>query len=120
MAKPAENVTTNTTDSEWNTVAEPYAPSWDFDQNPELIGTFVEHRVVEQDDLNKPGEKRDANVYEILAADTGEKVSVWGSYVIDEAFANIATGTTVRIVFHGEEDIKGGRSVKKFTVQTKK
>lgn len=120
MAKPAENVSANATDSEWNTVAEPYAPTWDFDQNPELIGTFNGVRTVEQDDMNNPGQKRDANVYEILAADSGEKVSVWGSYVIDEAFAGIEPGTVVRIVFHGEEQIKGGRSVKKFTIQTRK
>lgn len=120
MASKAQNVATNASDSEWETVVEPYADTWNFDKNPELIGTYVNSREVEQDDLNNPGEKRMANVYEIVDAAEGNKWSVWGTYAIDEAFPQIAIGSTVRIVFEGKSDIGGGRTVRKFTVQSKR
>lgn len=119
MADSAKNVTRNASDEEWTTVAEPYGDTWDFDANPVLIGTYNGSREVEQDDLNNPGEKRMANVYEIAALDDGEKYSVWGTYVLDEAFAKIPTGNIVRIEFQGKTEIGGGRTVRKFTVATK-
>ena len=119
MANKAGNVTQGT-DDEWETVVEPYADTWNFDDNPILIGTYTGSREVEQDDLNNPGEKRMANVYEIVDGSDGNKWSVWGTYALDEAFTKIAIGSTVRILFEGKADIGGGRTVRKFTVQSKR
>lgn len=118
MAK-AENISTGS-ESEWETKAEPFADTWDFDKNSVLIGTFLSRRVVEQDDLNNPGQKRDANVYTIQAADDGEKYSVWGTWAIDEAFKTIEPGTLCRFEYQGKADLDGGRTVRKFLIQTKK
>ena len=108
------------TEQGWETVVEPYGETWDFDKNPVLIGKYLSTKTVELPDLNKPGEMRPSNVYEIEAADSGDKVSVWGGYSIDEAFAKITPGNLVRIEFHGKVKIKGGaQEVKQFTVQTR-
>lgn len=118
MAKNAANV--DTTEDGWETVVEPFAPTWDFDENGTLVGIFVNHRVVEQPDMNNEGEMRDANVYEITNAGDGEKYSVWGTYAIDEAFKTIPKGNQVRIIFEGKVPIDGGkRTVNQFRVQTK-
>lgn len=119
MAK-TENVTPGT-DSEWETVVEPFGETWDFSKNAVLIGIYRSVKVVQLPDLNKPNEMRDSNVYEVETADTGEKVSVWGNYAIDEAFATIDPGTVVRIEFQGKIKIHGGaQEVNQFVVQTKK
>lgn len=118
MAKNADNVAT--TDDGWDTVVEPYAPTWDFEANGTLVGTYLKSREVEQPDMNDPNEKRIANVYEIARADDGEKYSVWGTYAIDEAFQTIPVGNAVRIIFEGKVPIDGGkRTVNQFRVQTK-
>lgn len=113
----AKNV--QATDEGWETVAEPYGDSWDFDKNPILIGLYTGRRTVEQPDLNNEGSMRDANVYEITEATSGDKVSVWGTYVLDEAFGNMAHDTQVRISYQGKVDLSGGRSVRKFKVDKK-
>lgn len=120
MANKPSNVVASQDDSGWEVKVEPFSPTWDFERNPVLIGQFVNHRTTEQDDLNNPGQTREANVYEIVEATNGEKYTVWGSYAIDEAFADIAPGTIVRITFEGKVEIKGGRSVNQFRVETKK
>lgn len=120
MSPRARNVDEIASDSEWETVVEPYADTWDFDASPVLIGSYVGSRQVEQDDLNNPGEKRMANVYEIEDASEGKKYSVWGTYAIDEAFPKITVGSIVRIEYHGKTDLDGGRTVRKFTVQSKR
>lgn len=117
--KTAQNVGTDANDEGWETIVEPYGATWDFDTHSVLIGRYLSTRTVEQDDLNNPGEKRDANVYEIETADDGEKVSVWGTYSIDQAFEDIEIGKLVRIEFVGKVNLDGGRSVRQFKIQTK-
>lgn len=116
MAKSASNVVE--TEDGWETVVEPYGETFPFTESGStLIGTFVSKREVEQDDLNRPGEKRMANVYEIADAD-GKKWSVWGSYAIDEGFKDVAEGELVRIIYHDTIKIQNGaQEVKQFTVQ---
>jgi len=116
----AKNVTKGN-ETEWETVVEPFGETWDFSKNTVLIGTYRSVKIVQLPDLNKPNEMRDSNVYEIEEATTGEKVSVWGNYAIDEAFTEIAPGTVVRIEFQGKIKINGGaQEVNQFVVQTKK
>ena len=127
MAKPAPNVETNVADSEWETVVEPYADSWDFQKNPELIGTYLGSKVVQFTQVNKETgelETRESNVYEIQTKD-GDKFSVWGSYNIDAAFlpgseTELPVGSMVRILHEGKAPLDGGRSVNKFTVQVRR
>ena len=116
---PAKNVTQSDSDAGWTTVAEPYGDTWDFSKNPVLVGTYESTRTVEQDDLNNPGEKRDANVYEIVTADDGTKVTVWGSFIIDEAFQKIPVGSEVRIEYVGKAELQGGRSVNKYKIASR-
>lgn len=118
MSPKADNVVE--TDEGWETVVEPYGATWDFDSNPTLIGVYKGMKTVSLPDLNRPDEMRDSNVYEIDEASTGEKVSVWGGYSIDEAFTKISPGAQVRIEFKGKIKIKGGaQEVKQFVVQTR-
>lgn len=121
MTPQAKNLDTTGSASEWETVVEPYGESWDFDKNAVLIGTYRGKKIVQLPDIQNPAKMRDSNVYEIETADTGEKVSVWGNYAIDEAFSKIDPGAVVRIEFQGKIKIKGGaQEVNQFVVQTKK
>ena len=117
MAKAADNVVVGS-ESEWETVVEPYGESWDFSKNPVIIGTYVSSKSVELTDNR--GDKRENMVYEIESGDDGGKYSVWGGYALDEAFAQIETGTVVRIEFQGKAELSNGQTVNKFVVQTKK
>lgn len=115
MAKDAGNV--EVTNEGWNTLVKPFAPTWAPEDGDTLTGVFLGSRMVEQDDLQNPGEKREAPVYEVKDSN-GQDWSVWGSYALDEAFESIAEGQEVRITYHGKEQIDNGRrSVKKYTVQ---
>lgn len=121
MANTAANIDKNATDEGWETVVEPYGKTWDFDTDPILIGIYNGSKVVTQPDMNDPDKERDVTVYEITEATTGEKVSVWDSYSIHEAFTQITPDTQVRIEFKGKVAIDGGkRTVKQFVVSQKK
>ncbi len=120
----ASNIHESVNDDGWKTVVEPYGDTWDFDKNPVCIGQYLSKREVEQDDMNNPGTMRMANVYELVTpgssdSRTDEKVSVWGTYILDEAFAKIEVGKFVRIEYTGKVDLKGGREVRKFKVSVK-
>lgn len=118
----SKNVTPGT-DEEWETIVEPYAPTFPFENQGDVIsGQYLSVKEVEQDDLARPGEKRMVNCYEILSASDDTKYSVWGTHSIDEAFGKgIQVGETVRIVFEGKIPIKGGaQTVNQFIVQRKR
>lgn len=118
MAK-AENVVQQ--EEGWETLVQPFGETFPFEEDGDtLTGEFVNKKMVEQEDLNNPGNTREAPVYEIVSAEDGKLYSVWGSYALEEAFNAIEPGKTVRIIYHGKTSIDGGRrSVKKFTVQVK-
>lgn len=118
MSPRADNVATGT-ESEWETVVEPFGESWDFTKNPVLIGTYNSNKEIELDDTQNPGKKRMSKVYEVETVDTGEKVSVWGTFAIDQAFEQIEPGTIVRIEHKGKIPIhNGAQTVNQFVVQT--
>jgi len=123
MATGAKNVQPGT-EEEWDTVVAPYGPTFPFENEGDtLTGTYLSVKQVEQDDMANPGEKRMANVYAIRSDADGTEYSVWGTFAIDDAFADgkIVEGQTVRIVFNGKIPIDNGkRSVNQFTVQVKK
>jgi hypothetical protein len=63
-----------------------------------------------------------SNLYEFADSRTGEVVSVWGGYVLDETFKliNPVRGTKVFMMFYGYRETKGGeRKVKVFKIYTK-
>ena len=105
----------------WETVVEPFAPTFQFETEGEGIsGIYVGGRPVEQEGLD--GKPRTVMVREIEDAD-GKRWSVWDTHAIAEAFADdkITEGEMIRIIWHGKETIKDGRqTVNKFTVQVKK
>lgn len=117
MAKDvAENIE-QVSDEGWETVVEPYADTFAFkNEGDTLVGKYLNHRQVEQEGLD--GEPRMANIYEVVD-NSGKKWSVWGSYNIDEAFEKIEVGKAVKITYEGTADAKAGRTVNKFTVQSK-
>lgn len=133
MVKAATNVDVNADSGDWESVVVPFADTWDFDKHPELIGTYKGRRETEQDVIDKPGETRIANIYEIEEGTTGETYSVWGTWAIDSAFLGelqkddtrkltgkeIQVGNQVRFVYEGKADQDGGRTVRKFTIQTR-
>ncbi len=104
---------------DWKTIVEPFPETFPFNNEGDaLVGVYESSKEVEQDDMNKPGEKRMTTVHTI--ADGEKKWGVWSSYNVDLAFAKIHPGETVRIIFDGKVAIDGGkRTVKQFTVQTK-
>lgn len=134
MANAAKNVDKNAVEGDWDSVVEPYADTWDFDKSPVLVGTYLASRQVEQDDLNNPGQKRMANVYEIESGTDGEKYSVWGTFAIDVAFLGdlqedgsrkatgkeVQIGNQVRFEYQGKANLEGGKTVRKFVVQTRR
>lgn len=122
MSPTARNVSAGSQE-EWETIVEPYAPTFPFENEGDVIsGQYLSVKEVEQDDLARPGEKRMVNCYEILSDSDQTKYSVWGTHSIDEAFhKGIEVGSTVRIVFQGKIPIKGGaQTVNQFVVQRKR
>jgi len=120
MAKAAENVTQVSDDAGWETIVEPFGETYAFETPGDvLIGTYTGSKTVETDDLNNPGEKRNQTVYDITD-ENGKKWSVWESYNIAKAMADLEPGTLVRIEFKGKVSIGNGRSVKQFAVATRR
>lgn len=113
MAKAA-----NVSGSEgWDTVVEPYPPSWTPENEGEMLqGVFESVKTIQQDGLD--GLPRDVNIYTIVTPDG--KRAIWGSYAIDLAFESIHQGQEVRVIYEGKVTINNGaQTVKQFTVQTK-
>lgn len=116
MATKADNV--HVVDDEgWETVVEPYADTFEFEsEGNSLMGIYNGSRTIEQEGLD--GQPRTVNIYEVTD-NGGKKWSVWGSAMIDTAFESIAPGNAVKITYEGKADLDGGRTVKRFTVQSK-
>ena len=119
-ASTAPNVS-QVDDEGWETVVAPFGETATF-ENPgdTLIGTYEGSKVVQTDDLNNPGEKRDQTVYDIRD-ENGKLYSVWSSYNVDEGMNAASPGDLVRIVFVNKVDIDGGkRTVKQFEISVKR
>lgn len=111
----AKNISAGT-EGEWKTIVEPFPESWNFKENPVLVGVYQSKKELEQDGLD--GNPRMVWVYTIEA--NGTKYGVWGSYNINAGLADIEPGTEVRIQYDGTVKIdNGARSVKQFTIQTR-
>jgi hypothetical protein len=116
----AKNVTPVTDDAGWETVVEPFGETYSFETPGDvLIGKFLGSKIVQTEDLNKPGEMRDQTVYDV-EDDSGKRWSVWSSYNIDVGLGSVAVGNLVRIEYVGKVDIDNGRrSVKQFKIAVK-
>lgn len=120
MTPRAANVSTNASDSEWNTIVEPFAESWDFTKNPVLIGTYVSTKEIEVDDPKTETGKRTVQVYNVQNDEDGKQYAVWGSYNIDQGFAQIGEGQVIRIEHLGKVPTSTpGQTVNRFLIQTK-
>jgi|SRR5882672_151862 len=116
----ASNVDFASSDSDWSTLVKPYGASWNFEENPVFVGTYLSTRTVELEDLNELGKMRATPVHAFVDAN-GEEFSIWSSYNIDMAIENVSPGTMMRIRFEGKVPVDGGkRTVKQFTIQSKK
>jgi hypothetical protein len=108
-------------DQGWETLVEPFGENFPFaDPGDTLIGTLYGSKIVSMPDLNNPGEMRDQIVYEIVD-ENGKKWSVWGSFNIEQALADVGEGEQVRIEFAGKVPTsKPGQTVKQFKVAVKR
>lgn len=68
--------------------------SWSFEENDTLIGVFVEKR----EDVGP----NHSNAYEFELKD-GNRVTVWGSTVLDTRLKSLVIGEEVKIVYLGKE-----------------
>lgn len=103
----------------WETIVEPFADTFPFENEGDVLeGVYESSREVEQEDLNNPNEKRMAKAYTI-ADSKGDKFTVWGSFNVDQAMEKISTGSLVRFTYLGKADLKQGRTVNKFLIQSK-
>jgi len=84
-----------------------------------FLGLFVTRRVVEVDDTNNPGQKRDATLLEFLGTDR-ERYAMWAGYSLENKFDHIEEGTPVLIEYRGKDEFKSDsgqpRTVKRFKV----
>lgn len=68
-------------------------------------------------DLNEGvGSKGNSTIY-TLKQDNGEKVSFWGSAVLDDQFSKFGIGTYCRVEYQGKKQSKGGANYHSFLVQ---
>ena len=84
------------------------APTWNFKEENELIGTFMSAET-------EVGPNK-SNLYNLKGED-GEMISVWGNTILDSRFKNISEGDRIRIVFTGKETSpKTGREYNNFEI----
>lgn len=96
--------------SEWEKIEQ--APTHDFEAEKELIGVFtgVEENVG----------SNNSNLYS-LEKGNGERISFWGSTLLDSRMKNTQIGQEIKIVYKGKvKNEKSGRTYKNFEVFKKK
>src|SRR5215469_13610853 len=92
-------------DSEWEVTHEPFPETFNFERAGDtLIGTYKGSKTVAQTGLD--GNPRDAIVYSLQDTD-GKDWGIWGNYSLDQAFADIKSGTMCRVEFLGKIPIDG-------------
>lgn len=94
--------------SEWEKVEA--TPSWDFEKNKELIGVLVgkEENV-----------GRNQSMLYHVERPNGDKVSVWGSTVLDSRLKFVDLGREVKIVFKGRKEGNAPQPYKDFDIFVK-
>ena len=87
-----------------------FAPSWDFTKDPIVEGSYEKME-------DGVGEYK-SKVYTIELKN-GDKVSVWGSSVLDTQMGRVKLGENIQIEYLGEEDSKTrrGKKYKNFKVR---
>lgn len=85
----------------------------DFEEEPVIIGLLESRREVEWSKGKKSGI---SNVYTFVLDDSGKKVDVWGSAIIDRALEDVAEGTRIEIEFKGKKKTKDGNQLNIFEV----
>ena len=123
---PAKKKETQAAD-EWETMSEPLPEAWNWEEDGKvLIGVYQGSRHIEQEDTNDKSKTRLVALHNFTVDDEGDKRAVWGAYQIDAVFIDVSgefrsdlVGKLFRIEYLGKRDIKGGREVKDFRVQSR-
>lgn len=85
-----------------------FPATWDFDEQPELIGTFLGSEVKEI-----KGKDRTIHSFEV----DGETVNAWGAAILDSRLEDIDQGSRVKVVKTGDKiPTKAGRGAWEFKV----
>ena len=87
------------------------APTWDFEENPEMVGTYIttEEKV-------GPNESK-VHTFGVDSSIMG----VWGNTVLDDRLKQVQPGDKVKIIYAGmEKSEKTGREYKNFEVYRSK
>lgn len=104
---------------DWTTAVEPFPTTIKFPaEGSTFEGTYLRTDMVDLAD-EKTGEVRPTKLYVFTQGEENDKYSLWDSYNLSKAFDKIQPGMLVRITSGKTVDIKGGRSVKEYTVQFK-
>jgi hypothetical protein len=83
---------------------------------PVFLGVFTGHKKV----MLIEGNDRESTLYGFLTADTGEKVSLWGPFQIDEAMRDANSGDAFLFQWNGKREGKGGRTINTFDIRVKR
>jgi hypothetical protein len=84
------------------------APTWDFKDDKEFVGTFVSAET-------EVGPNK-SNLYN-FKKDNGEAIAIWGNTILDGRFKNLEVGDKVKVVFLGKATSpKTGREYNNFEV----
>lgn len=105
---------------EWEEVQVGMGEEWDFEKNGDLVGTFLQARIIELPEKSwtkqEDGEiRKTSTIFEFALDGTGEQVFIWESYQVVEGMKDATTGTRVKVQFTGVKDFDGGkRRVKQY------
>jgi len=87
------------------------APTWDFEESSEMIGTFI----ITEDKVG-PNESK-MHTFDV----EGSIFGVWGNTVLDDRLKQVQPGDKAKIVYVGlEKSEKSGREYKNFEVYRSK
>lgn len=105
----------------WEEVDTSVPETWDFEENPVLIGTYRGSVLARMLDPQDPGSKRlvERVAYRIKPED-GPEVSVWESLILRRAFGQLTPPKLIKIEYEGKADREGGKTEKLFKVAVAK
>lgn len=103
------------TNDEWGEPLSDLPDRHNFKTSGDLIGTLSSVSMRSLNDPNKPGTKKDTQLY-VFSRDDGSTVAIWGSAQLDQLLPP-HEGHRLKVVRTDEEvDIGGGRKVRQFKV----
>lgn len=85
-------------------------PSWDFDNNPVLVGDVLRVDVANITDGKGTRETGVAHV----VTDDGETVALWESAALADLFGVMKKGSRIHVIYTGTEELSRNRSLRKF------